>query len=201
MKKFELYICDVESTGLLKDNDIIELSLYRLSNDEQKTWCIKPIKTDNIQPDALRVNKHILDDLLHKTKIGKEKYIEANLVIVEIENWLAEDFQASEDRILVGHNVLGFDKDMLIELWKKCNSIETFPFNKRYAIDTMQTQIFLEAIGKSEGSEYYNLMGLVEKYAIKKERAHAADSDVRMTKDLFLRQAEMVGAAAKFYSR
>jgi DNA polymerase III alpha subunit (gram-positive type) len=195
--KYELYVTDVETTGLTPDHDVIEVSFYRMSTSDQKTWCIKPIRIDNIQPDALRVNGHNLENLLHNTKEGRETYIPAEKATAEIENWLMNDLHTSEERLLVGHNICGFDKDMLIATWNKVNANETFPFSKRYALDTMQIQIFMDVIGITEQSEYYNLNGLVQKYGIKKEKAHRASADVRMTKDLFLKQANLIRNLAK----
>lgn len=195
--KYELYVVDVETTGLSLEHDIIEVSFYRLSNNDQKTWCIKPNRTDNIQADALRVNGHNLDDLLHRTKEGKENYIPAEKATAEIENWLMNDMHTTSERLLVGHNITGFDKDMLIALWDKCKAAESFPFSKRYALDTMQIQVFMDVIGITEPSEYYNLNGLVQKYGIKKEKAHRAKGDCKMTKDLFLKQANFIRNLAK----
>ena len=59
MKNYEVYCLDTESTGLDSiKNVVIELSIYKLSNDEQKTWFIKPINSNNIDIAALRINKH-----------------------------------------------------------------------------------------------------------------------------------------------
>ena len=196
--KFELYICDTETTGLSIDNDIIELSLLRVSDGEQKTWCLKPLRTDNIQSEALRVNGHQLDDLLHKTKYGVERYLPAEKAIVEIENWLSEDMHSSDERtivgqsdtrIIVGQNVSGFDRDMLIALWKKCNSIETFPFNKKYVIDTMLIEFFMDFC-KGDFAEGYSLYALTKKYGIKNEKAHSARADAKATFELFNKQLD-----------
>src|SRR5271165_1164412 len=195
--KYELYVCDTETSGLTLEHDIVEVSFYRLTTGDQKTWCIRPIRTDNIQADALRVNGHNLEDLLHNTKEGREKYIPAEKATAEIENWLMNDLHTSEERLLVGHNICGFDKDMLVALWDKSNASETFPFSKRFALDTMQIQVFMDVIGITEQSEYYNLNGLVQKYGIKKEKAHRASGDTRMCKDLFLKQANFIRNLAK----
>jgi DNA polymerase III epsilon subunit-like protein len=189
MKKFELYVVDVESTGLTKQHSIIEISLYRISNNEQKTWFIKPLNFENIEPDALRVNGHKLEDLKGLTKFGKDTYMEATKVSAEIENWVMDDLHSSDERLLVGHNILGFDKDMLISFWKNCNTIDTFPFSKKFALDTMQIQILLDILSDNY-CEYYNLNSLVERYGIKKEKSHRSASDTRMTKDVFLKQFE-----------
>jgi|SRR5271166_5994962 len=185
--KYELYVLDCETTGLNSiKNDPIEISIYRLSNDEQRTWCLKPINFEHISEDALRVNKHKLEDLKGITKFGAEKYKDPKKVIVEIENWLMEDMLSSAERLMVGQNV-GFDKGMLKELWNKCGSPDTFPFNEKYTMDTMQIAYFNDYC-KDEFSEGYSLFALTKKHGIKNEAAHTAAADVRATVALFRKQ-------------
>lgn len=139
----------------------------------------------------MRINGHKIEDLKHATKDGRERYRDPSKVLVEIENWLMEDTSASEDKILVGQNIV-FDLQFLQTLWAKHNSSETFPFgNRPRLLDTMQIELFLDLI-KGERSEYYNLSSLVEKWGVKKERAHAAACDTRMTKNVFLAQCNYV---------
>lgn len=96
-----IYVGDCETTGLdLVDNDIIELSLLRLSDNSQKTWHIKPTNPEKIDLGALRVNGHLLEDITHKTKHGKDTYLPAEQVIIEIENWLLDDNMSTMDRVL-----------------------------------------------------------------------------------------------------
>ena len=188
MIPYSIFIVDVESTGLdIVKNDIIELSIYRLSDDVQKTWLIKPISFDNIEMDALRINGHKYEDITHQTKYGIESYKDANDVIIEIENWLMEDDVPVKNRILVGQNV-NFDKNMLEYLWAKCNSKDTFPFGRR-TLDTMQIEFFLDWC-KGSLAEGYSLNNLTKKYGIKNEKAHTAAADVKATKEVFEKQAE-----------
>jgi DNA polymerase III epsilon subunit-like protein len=188
MKKYELLCVDLESTGLdFIKHEPVEISIIRLSNGEQRTWHLKPINTEDISPDALRVNGLKLDDLLGKTKEGRELYREPSKVLVEIENWLMEDFMAAEDRILIGQNLPGFDKPMLESLWKKCNSYETFPFNKKYSLDTMNIEFMLD-LAKGEFAEGYNLHALTKKYGVKNEKAHSAAADTKATAEVFNEQ-------------
>ena len=124
---FSFYVTDIETTGLDSHlHDVIELSMYRLSDDSQKTWCLKPLNPDHIDPGALRVNGHKLEDLTHKTKEGRERYLDANSVLVDVENWMALDGLPTEKRFLIGQNI-AFDKDRLEQLWIKCNSKDSFP--------------------------------------------------------------------------
>src|ERR1700689_2725039 len=107
MKKYELLSIDCETTGLdYITNEPVEISIYKMSNGAQKTWHLRPINFDTIHPDALRVNKLKIEDLRGETKEGREKYRDPATVLIEIENWLAEDFTASNDRICMGQNVV-----------------------------------------------------------------------------------------------
>jgi DNA polymerase III alpha subunit (gram-positive type) len=188
MKSYVLYVCDTETTGLDSvKNDVIELSLCRLSDNVQKTWHIKPTNFNNIEADALRINGHKKEDITHQTKYGRETYKDASNVIIEIENWLFEDNMPVSNRIIVGQNA-AFDKEMLIQLWTKCNSKDTFPFGRRI-LDTMQIEFFLDWC-KDSLAEGYSLNNLVKKYGIKNEKAHTAAADVKATKEVFEKQVE-----------
>jgi DNA polymerase III alpha subunit (gram-positive type) len=188
--KYCLYVTDTETTGLDSHlNDIIELSMWRSSDDSQKTWYIKPINFASIELDALRINHHKLEDIKHETKFGKETYLDTAKTIIEIENWVNEDCFASSNRILVGQNI-GFDKAMLEQLWIKCNSKDTYPFGYR-TMDTMMIEFFLDFAKDSEDmADSYSLSAIIKKYGIKNDKAHTAESDVKATKELFYKQIE-----------
>jgi len=184
-----LYVCDTETTGLshIKGCEIIEISLYRLSDNVQKTWCIKPMNYEAVEAEALRINGHKLDDMKYLTKFGVETYKDPASVVVEIENFMAEDLVSSGERVLCGQNVT-FDLGFIEKLWADNNATETFPFGKRpLLLDTKQIALFLD-IATGEKSDFYNLASLVTKYGVKKEKAHRADSDTRVTKEVLLKQ-------------
>lgn len=181
---FQIYITDTETTGLDPfRNDIIELSIFRFSDEVQKTWFIKSVNHDTISPEALRVNGHKIEDITHKTKAGIEKYKDPASVIVEIENWMQEDGVSREDRIIAGQNI-GFDIVFMREMWRRCNAEDTIPFDKK-SLDTLQIVLLMDLISERK-REYYNLSSLIKDFGIKKEKAHRADADVRMTKDLLI---------------
>lgn len=183
---YVLYVCDTETTGFdFVTNDVIEVSFYRLSDEVQKTWCIKPFNTAAIGADALRVNGHKYEDLTHETKYGREVYREAKSVIIDIENFIEEDNVPSEQRILVGQNVQ-FDKNMLEQLWTKCGSRGSFPFGRK-TLDTMQLQFAMDFCSNNM-SQSYSLNALTKKYGVKNDKAHSAASDTLSTKDVFLKQ-------------
>jgi DNA polymerase III alpha subunit (gram-positive type) len=187
---YTIYICDTETTGLdSRKHDVIEICLYRLNDGAEKTWCLKPLNPDNIEVVALRINGHKLEDLTHKTKNGINTYLDPHKVIVEIENWMSEDNTPVQNRVLCGQNI-SFDKDMLQQLWSKCNSTETFPFGRRM-VDTMGIEFFMD-LCKGTMSEGYSLANLVKKYGIKNEKAHTAASDVKATKEVFQNQIDFI---------
>jgi DNA polymerase III epsilon subunit-like protein len=195
---FSFYVADIETTGLDSHaHDVIELSMLRLgdnSENAQKTWCLKPLNPETIDPGALRVNGHKLDDLLHKTKEGRERYLDPHKVIVDVENWLADDGLPSEKRFLIGQNI-AFDKDRLEQLWIKCNSKDSFPIGRR-TLDTMQNELFFDYVrtvmGIGNFAEGYSLNQIIKKYGVKNEKAHSAAADVKATKEVFEKQVEFL---------
>jgi len=182
--KYELYMADCETTGLdFNKHSPVEISIYRMSTGEQRTWYLKPINTSEIDAAALKVNGLKAEDLCGFTKEGREKFKDPSGILCDIENWLAEDNMPTQQRLLVGHNV-GFDKQMLISLWEKCNSRDLFPFSDKYSLDTMMMQFMLDH-AKGEHAEGYSLKACLKRYSIKNDNAHEAAADVRATVELF----------------
>lgn len=190
------YITDTETTGLsAKDNDVIEISMCRLIpngssyTEEQKTWLLRAINPKTIQEEALKINGHKREDILHLTKFGKENYRIPTDVVSEIEDWILTDNVSAVDRIFAGQNPK-FDIDALMELWKRCGrpNEDDFPFmlqNGNRVIDTKQIVTLFDAC-TGRRRKLYNLSALVKATGIKKGKAHQASEDVRMTKDLLL---------------
>jgi len=190
---FQIYVVDCETTGLDEiKNDPIEISIYRLSDGSQNTWFLKPTNPDNIDAAAVRINGYNVDDLRGLTKQGKEKYLPAEKQLVSIENWLNDDNGSATNRMLVGQNI-DFDKRMLQELWKKCNSYETFPFSERYKLDTMQIELIINyCTGSINEVLGYSLNALTKKYGVKNIKSHTAESDVLATVEVFNKQVEFI---------
>jgi DNA polymerase III epsilon subunit-like protein len=194
---FVPYVCDTETTGT--DNskhDIVEICMWRLTDDQVKTWHLKPLNAKSIKNEALRVNKHKREDILHQTEFGRETYKDPAIILPDIEMWLMEDGAAAEDRVFIGQNPK-FDYDFLLVLWNKMGADDSFPFgqwfgtgedkrNQGFIIDTIDLVKFIDlCIGKIRPR--YNLGSLVKDFGIKKAQAHRADGDVKMTKELFLK--------------
>lgn len=193
------YITDTETTNLDYDKgDIIEISMCRLTpkddtyEEDQKTWYLKALNPSGIDDDALRVNGHKKEDILHQTKEGKEKYKDPKQVINEIELWISEDGYSSMDRIWVGQNPM-FDINHMQALYKKMG-IQDFPFaigNGNRVLDTKQI-VTLFDLCTGRRRKYYNLGAFVKALGIKKGKAHQASEDVRMTKDILIKLIKMI---------
>ena len=189
------YVCDCETTGLdPQRHDIIEVCFWRIGDAESKTWWMKPMSPENIEDEALAVNNHLREDLLHRTQEGRDKYREPAVVLPEIEMWLMEDGAAAEERVFIGQNP-DFDYRFLLALWKRLDAEDSFPFgywidgkdgrrNQGYIIDTIQLARLIDVCtGKKRAR--YGLGALVKDFGVTKATAHRADGDVKMTKELF----------------
>jgi DNA polymerase III epsilon subunit-like protein len=155
---------------------------------DQKTWYLKAMSPETIEDEALAINHHNKSDILWLTKAGKDKYRLPSDVVVEIENWIAEDGLSSLDRIFAGQNPQ-FDVNALTELWRKTGSPETFPFlltNNSRIIDTKMLAAMID-VCTGKRRRYYNLGTLVKSFGVKKAKAHTAEGDVQMTADLLLK--------------
>jgi DNA polymerase III epsilon subunit-like protein len=185
---FVLYFVDTETCGLDPVlTEPVEISIIRSTDNEQKTWWLKPINVANIDPGSLRINGHKIEDLLHQTQEGKDKYKDPNEVLIEIENWVMQDGLPLDNRFLCGQNV-NFDKNMLEMLWKKCNSFETFPFGRR-SVDTSMIEFFVNMVD-DKMLDNYSLNSLTKKYGVKNVKAHSAAADIAATKEIFEKQVE-----------
>lgn len=189
---YTVYFCDVESTGLFKDqHEIVEICLWREGEEESKTWHIQALKPETISEEALKVNGHKKEDILGLTQFGKETYRHPSIVLPEIEEWLMADGSSAEERILVGQNIQ-FDHGFMAETWKRMGCKEDFPFgywrneneNVTFTIDTIQLVRLIDmVVGKKR--KFYNLGKLAKSFGVKKGQAHRADGDVLTTKNLF----------------
>ncbi len=195
-----IYVCDTETTGLDNTlNEVIEVSFLRVylnfsddgsikTSEDQKTWCIKAYNAQSIQDDALKINGHKREDILHQSKFGQENYLEAKDVIAQIELWMLDDFHSSLDRIFAGQNPM-FDIGFLQKLWKEHSTIESFPFaiqNGNRVLDTKQLAILTD-VCLGQRREKYNLTSLAKDFGITRRKAHRAEDDTRMTADLLIK--------------
>jgi DNA polymerase III alpha subunit (gram-positive type) len=196
-ENYVIYVADTETTGTdhLK-NEVIELSIIRLflgtdKPDEQKSWLLRATSPENISDEALAVNGHKREDILGISKFGRENYLLPKVALPQIENWIAEDDMTIDDRILAGHNI-SFDFNFLQSAWDRNDASDTFPFQTgsgQRIIDTKQLALIIDVLG-SRRRKYYNLGSIVKAYGIPKEKAHRADADARMTKNVLMKQID-----------
>ena len=190
-----LYVVDTETTGLDPDkNEVIEVSMCRfyLDSDDKseiKTWLLQATNPQTVEEAALKVSGHKREDILHLSKFGRDNYKPPVSALPEIENWVAEDDLSVEDRVMVGQNVI-FDFNMLSSLWGRNNNLDTFPFktgHNKLLMDTKNIALFID-ICSGKKRDRYNLGSLVSSFNVKKRKAHRAEEDVLMTKDLLMAQ-------------
>lgn len=204
MSGYIIYVGDTETTGMDETiHDVIEISLCRFSMDspddrDQRTWYLKALNPMTIQEEALKVNGHKREDIIHFTAAGKEKYQEPSEVVLDIENWIMEDDASVIDRMLVGQNI-AFDIRMLKELWKRMGASDTFPWDVDRGKRSLDTQGICNFIDLCTGRRrrYTNLGTLVKAFGIKKRQAHKAEDDVAMTTDLLVKMLEPLVVVAK----
>ncbi len=196
MFNFPIYVIDCETTGLsATDNDVIEISVCRLTfnergepQTEQNTWCLKALNAKTISDEALKINGHKREDILHQTADGRARYLDPVVVVSEIELWIMDDNASAVDRIFAGQNP-NFDIQALQELWKRVGSESSFPFALEKGdrtLDTKQIATFFD-ICTGRRRRFYNLGSLVKAFGVKKGKAHQAAEDVRMTTDLLIK--------------
>lgn len=207
---YVIYVIDCETTTLTVGTqeggagDVIEISAARMIptkdggyEEEQKIWWLRALDPKSITDEALKINGHKREDILCLTPEGKEKYRHPLEIINEIELWIMDDNVSVMDRIFAGQNPF-FDIVALKNLWK-ANGKTEFPFaleNNNRVIDTKQVVVLFD-ICTGRRRKYYNLKSLVKSTGVKMGKAHRADEDVRMTRDLLMKLVKMIQPVVK----
>lgn len=200
-----IYTIDTETTGLDPEVcEIVELSLSRLKPDEegyirqQETFFIQALRPESIQDEALKLNGHKREDILHQTTEGKEQYRHPSEVIKKLDAFIMDDDVSSADRIFYGMNPM-FDFNFLTNFYKCFGSIDSMPFNCNKGnriLDLKQVVLFFD-VCMGRRRKGYNLTNVAKVLGTKKEKSHRADADVRMTEASLLKMVEMVAPAVK----
>lgn len=162
------YVIDTETNGL-KDNyhEINQISIVRCSDRVQLSRTIKAEHPERSTPKALEVTNRKMSDLL--VGDSKEDAVQA------CNEFFNQDGGAPEERCIIGHNIISFDKRFLHALWESCN--KSFPAN--LWLDTMT---YMSAYAKHVGLEKkkFNLeAAMIQIGLTPKPGAHTAKGDSR----------------------
>lgn len=172
----QYYVLDLETTGLSeKLHAITELSVIRCSDRFQLTRQVKvdPFKMKFISADALKITGKTIQDL----KSG----VEPLQLVEDFETFLNKDKLTPSHRVIVGHNVINFDRKFLHSLWKSQEKsfpadyfLDTVPFAKRLAAQMGQPKAKMK------------LDAAMDFFGLKKvANAHTAKGDSRATYHLW----------------
>ena len=114
------YTIDLETNGLKANyHTVNEISIIRNCDRVQLSKMIICETPERSSYDALAVTHKTLADLAKG--ISKEQAIEA------CEEFFAKDGLAPQNRCIVGHNIISFDKKFLFALWESVGKV--FPAN------------------------------------------------------------------------
>jgi len=137
MPEIKYYIVDTETTGLRVGwHEITQISIIRCSDRKQLNRYIKAHHPKRVNPIALEKTGRVYSDLFKGD--GRKEVVEF------CNNFFAEDGANPEERCIVGHNIIKFDKGFLHELW----SGEGFEFPACLWLDTM---LYIGAWKKKKG--------------------------------------------------
>ena len=135
MADIEYYILDLETNGTSSKNywhEITQISIIRCADRVQLNRYIKPEHPERTNPQALEYTGRTMADL--------EKGDPKRVVVDFCNEFLKKDGKTPEDRCMVGHNIISFDKRFVHALWDDLGYVfpanlwmDTLPYVKDYA--------------------------------------------------------------------
>jgi DNA polymerase III epsilon subunit-like protein len=118
----EFYIADTETTGTCSKNnwhEITQISIIRCADRVQLNKYIKPEHPERTNYQALAYTGRTMKDL--------EKGDDKKIVVDFCNDFFSKDGKTPEERCIIGHNIISFDKRFLHALWEELGY--TFPAN------------------------------------------------------------------------
>ena len=104
------YVIDTETTGLKAGwHEIIQISVIRCKDKQQRTTNVKADYPYRASPEALAVTRKSIHDL--KNGIARSEAVEL------IHSFLLEDEKTTEHRCIIAHNA-SFDRRFLHAMWQ-----------------------------------------------------------------------------------
>ena len=190
MSGLAYYTMDLETTGLLcGHHEITELSIIRNKDRMQLTRMVKCEYPERASIDALMVTNKTLNDL----SIG-DTHAD---VVAKVNKFINEDGLTPAHRVIVGHNIVSFDKKFLHALYEEQG--QEFPAS--LFLDTLHlTQSFLKTADHSTLNITKTATGKVSKklgaacdmLSIRKMgEAHSSKSDAQNTYLLWQKLIEL----------
>lgn len=180
---------DVETTGLLAYvNDVIQLAgLIEIDGEvlEEFSLQLAPINVDKIQQSALDVNNKTRQEIL--------SYPDPLSQVLQFTDLLAPYLDKTDKKdkfIFAGYNA-PFDKDFVQNLFKRVN-IKGFNTLFEYKTFDVYTLVFiLTYCGKIPKLEDMKLATMAKYFNIEHD-AHEALSDIKATREVFLKCIELM---------
>lgn len=137
MADIQYYVLDTETTGVKPDyHEITQISIIRCSDRKQLNRYIKAHHPERVNSVALEKTNRVYSDLF-KGDSRKE-------VVEFCNNFFLADGTEPEERCIIGHNIIKFDKPFLHKLWKG----EGYEFPANLWLDTM---LYIGAWKKRQG--------------------------------------------------
>lgn len=170
MSGLQFYIADIETNGLkVGFHECCELSIIRAKDKMQLTRKIKVDNWKNSSYDALVITGKTIESL--RQGDSKQKTVE------DVDSFIKEDGLTSAHRVLVGHNIINFDKKFLHHMWEQQGKefqidlfLDTIPLSKRLAAQIGQPKAKVK------------LESALDLFGIKKVgKMHSAKGDSRNT--------------------
>jgi DNA polymerase III epsilon subunit-like protein len=168
MSGLEYYVVDTETTGLRSSyHEMTEIGIIRVKDRVQLHRCIKCAYPERASFDALNITKKTMSDL--------EKGHDKAAVVAECNKFFNEDGATPAARVIVGHNIISFDKKFLHAMWEE----QGLEFPAHLWLDTIAlTREFLKTAGIK--TRTVNLHASCDYVGVKKlSEAHNAKVDSR----------------------
>lgn len=169
MSEIQYYIIDTETTGLkVAYHEVVEISIIRAKDKVQLSKKIRANYPERASLEALRICNKSFADL----EEGEDSHDVMNMCT----KFFNEDGATPNERCIVGHNIISFDKRFLHEFWGQY--LQRFPAD--LYLDTMAMTKNL--IKKNGDKSKANLEAACDYCGVKKyAQKHTAASDARNT--------------------
>lgn len=177
---------DTETTGLDKDkNGLIQISgIIEIDGvvTDSFNFKIAPFEKDIIEPDALKVNKTTIEEIL--------TYPKPNIVysqLLQLFDKYIDKYNKDDKFFPAGYNIK-FDLEFLSSFFKKNNNLYFGSYCNWHGIDGLSLVHYMEYLGGLKLKNYK--LGTLCEYFDIQLNAHDANEDITATRELILKIKE-----------